>query len=72
MGLFERVGRIIKANLNALVSAAEDPEKILNQTIEDMQEDLIQMRQSVAQAMASQKRMEKQYEQARQNVEEWQ
>ena len=72
MGLFDRVGRIIKANLNSLVSAAEDPEKILNQTIEDMQEDLIQMRQSVAQAMASQKRMEKQYEQAKQNADEWQ
>ncbi|GAB4217610.1 MAG: PspA/IM30 family protein [Synechococcales cyanobacterium] len=72
MGLFDRVGRIIKANLNSLVSAAEDPEKILNQTIDDMQEDLMQMRQSVAQAIASQKRMEKQYEQSKQTADEWQ
>ncbi len=72
MGLFERVSRIIRANLNSVVSAAEDPEKILEQTIRDMQEDLVQLRQAVATAIASQKRMERQYEQAQQNVDEWQ
>lgn len=72
MGLFDRVNRIIRANINALISAAEDPEKILNQTIQDMAEDHYQMRQAVAQAIASQKRMERQYEQAMQSVNEWQ
>lgn len=72
MGLFDRVSRIIRANINALVSSAEDPEKILNQTIQDMAEDHFQMRQAVAQAIASQKRMERQYEQALQSVNEWQ
>jgi phage shock protein A len=72
MGLFDRVGRIVKANLNSLVSGAEDPEKILNQTIEDMREDLIQLRQAVATAIASQKRMERQYAQAQSQVDEWQ
>jgi phage shock protein A len=72
MGLFDRVSRIIRSNMNALVSSAEDPEKILNQTIQDMSEDHYQMRQAVAQAIASQKRMERQYEQAQQSVNEWQ
>ncbi|MEN9222886.1 MAG: PspA/IM30 family protein [Thermostichus sp. BF3_bins_97] len=72
MGLFDRVSRIIRSNINALVSSAEDPEKILNQTIQDMSEDHYQMRQAVAQAIASQKRMERQYEQAAQSVNEWQ
>jgi len=72
MGLFDRVSRIIRANLNALISSAEDPEKILNQTIQDMSEDHYQMRQAVAQAIAAQKRIERQYEQAQQNVDEWQ
>jgi phage shock protein A len=71
MGLFERVSRIIRANLNALISSAEDPEKILNQTIQDMAEDHYQMRQAVAQAIAAQKRLERQYEQAQQSAEEW-
>lgn len=72
MGLFDRVSRIVRANMNSLVSGAEDPEKILNQTISDMQEDLIQMRQAVATAIASQKRMERQYQQSQKNVDEWQ
>ncbi|MDX2271283.1 MAG: PspA/IM30 family protein [Cyanobacteriota bacterium] len=72
MGLFDRVSRIVRSNVNAMVSAAEDPEKILNQTINDMQEDLIQLRQAVATAIASQKRMERQYEQSKQSADEWQ
>jgi phage shock protein A len=46
MGLFDRVSRVVRSNLNAAVSAAEDPAKILDQAIIDMQEDLVQMRQS--------------------------
>ncbi|MGQ9836447.1 MAG: PspA/IM30 family protein, partial [Cyanobacteriota bacterium] len=72
MGLFDRVSRIIRSNINALVSSAEDPEKILNQVIQDMAEDHFQMRQAVAQAIASQKRTERQYEQMLQNINEWQ
>ena len=49
MGLFDRVSRVVRSNLNAAVSSAEDPEKILDQAIIDMQEDLVQMRQAVAQ-----------------------
>lgn len=49
MGLFDRVSRVVRSNLNAVVSAAEDPEKILEQTVVDMQEDLVQLRQAVAQ-----------------------
>jgi phage shock protein A len=71
MGLFDRVSRIVRSNINSMVSAAEDPEKILNQTINDMQEDLIQLRQAVATAIASQKRMERQHDQSQQQVDEW-
>lgn len=72
MGLFDRVNRIVRANINSMVSSAEDPEKILNQTINDMQEDLIQLRQAVATALASQKKLERQHEQTQQSVDEWQ
>lgn len=71
MGLFDRIMRVIRANLNSLVSQAEDPEKILEQTVLDMQEDLIQLRQAVAQAIATQKRTERQYSQASSTAEEW-
>lgn len=72
MGLFDRVSRVVRANMNDLVSKAEDPEKILEQTLIDMQEDLVQMRQAVASAIASQKRTQQQYNQAQTEANNWQ
>lgn len=72
MGLFDRVSRVVRSNLNAAVSSAENPEKILEQAIIDMQEDLVQMRQAVAGAIASQKRVQQQYERANSEANTWQ
>jgi phage shock protein A len=71
MGLFDRISRVFRSNVNAAVSAAEDPEKILEQTVVDMQEDLVKLRQAVAGAIASQKRIEQQYKQADVQADEW-
>lgn len=71
MGLFERIMRVIRSQINSLVSKAEDPEKILEQALMDMQTDLIQVRQAVAQAIATQKRTERQYEQTKSTADEW-
>ena len=72
MGLFDRVSRVVRSNLNAAVSSAEDPEKILDQAIIDMQEDLVQLRQAVATAIASQKRVQQQHNQAQSEADNWQ
>ncbi len=72
MGLFDRIGRVVRSNLNDLVSKAEDPEKMLEQSVLDMQEDLVQLRQSVAQAIAAQKRTEQQYNQSQSEANKWQ
>ena len=71
MGLFDRLWRVIRANINSLIGAAEDPEKILEQAVMDMQEDLIQLRQAVAGAIAAQKRTERQCSQAESTAAEW-
>jgi phage shock protein A len=62
----------MKANINDMVSKAEDPEKILEQAILEMQENLVKMRQGVAQAIASQKRVEQQYNQNLVESNNWQ
>jgi phage shock protein A len=72
MGLFDRIRRVVSANLNDLVNKAEDPEKMLEQAILEMQEDLVQLRQGVAQAIAAQKRTEKQYSDAQNEITKWQ
>src|SRR4028119_2061677 len=72
MGLFDRLWRLIRANINSLVGAAEDPEKILEQAVMDMQEDLVQLRQAVAGAIATQKRTEQQYNKNQTEANNWQ
>jgi phage shock protein A len=72
MGLFDRISRVFRANLNDLVSKAEDPEKVLEQAVIDMQENLVQLRQAVARTIAEQKRTEKQYTQNQDEANKWQ
>ena len=69
--LFQRLGRVIGSYANSLVSAAEDPEKILDQTVVEMQEDLVKMRQASAQVIASQKQLENKYKQAQATADDW-
>ncbi|MEM6450184.1 MAG: PspA/IM30 family protein [Cyanobacteria bacterium P01_D01_bin.105] len=71
MGLLDRFSRLVRANVNYLVNGVEDPEKVLQQAVIDMQGDLVSMRQAVAQAIATQKRTERQREQAKRNAQEW-
>ncbi|MFW6358941.1 MAG: PspA/IM30 family protein [Chroococcales cyanobacterium] len=72
MGLFDRLSRVVRANLNDVVSKAEDPEKVLEQAIIDMQEDLVQLRQAVARAIAAKKRTEQQYNKNQSEANTWQ
>ena len=71
MGLIDRILRLFRANANSWTAKREDPEKILEQTVYEMQENLVQMRQGVAQAIATQKRTERQATQAQSTAEEW-
>ncbi|WP_341531175.1 PspA/IM30 family protein [Nostoc sp. UHCC 0302] len=71
MESMKRIMRVIRANLNSLMSSAEDPEKILEQTVMEMQQNLVQLRQGVAQAIATQKRTERQAAAAQSQSEEW-
>lgn len=71
MNLFDRFARVAKANLNNLAGKLEDPEKVLDQALQDLQKDLVTIRQSYAEVMATQKRMERQKDQAESLAEEW-
>ena len=71
MGFFDRLSRLLRSNLNDLVGRAEDPAKILDQSVADMQSDLIKLRQAVASAIASQKRIENQAQQAESQAKTW-
>ena len=71
MGIFDRFRRVVKSNLNDLISKAENPEKMLNQLIIDMNEQLIESKKSVASAIADEKKLERQMNQNHAQGEEW-
>ena len=71
MAFLSRLSRVVRANANALVSSTEDPARILDQALVDMQGELVSLRQAVARAVASQKNVETQLRQVRDQVDQW-
>lgn len=71
MGLFARIGRMIRSNVNAMLDAAENPEKTLEQLIKDMQDNYRQAKEQVAQAMVDQRRIEKKVTELKDEATGW-
>jgi phage shock protein A len=71
MGIFSRLAQLIKSNLNDLISKSEDPEKMLNQVVLDMNTQLVEAKKQVASSIADEKRLAKQAEQEQANANEW-
>lgn len=71
MGIFDRLRRVIKANVNAAIDKAEDPEKMLNQLVLDMNQQLVEAKKAVATAIADEKRLERQVLEYRAQAGEW-
>lgn len=71
MGIFSRLGTLIKSNLNDLISKAEDPQKMLNQIVVDMQNQLVEAKKQVAVSIADEKRLKKQWDDQVELGKEW-
>ncbi len=71
MGIFSRLGTLIKSNLNDLISKAEDPQKMLNQIVVDMQNQLVEAKKQVAVSIADEKRLKKQWDDQIELGKEW-
>ena len=71
MALLERVGALVRANLNDLIDKAEDPEKMMKQVILDMQNQLLQVKTQVAIAVADQHLLSKKAAESHAKLEEW-
>jgi phage shock protein A len=71
MGLFDRLTRLIRSNLNDLIARAENPEKMLTQIIEDMRRQLAQAKQEVAVAIADERKLRAQVEEEHRQAVDW-
>src|SRR5208282_308945 len=70
--MFDRLANLFKAIFNALLGRMEDPEMMLEQTYQDLQNNLIQVRQAVAQAIATEKQLEQQLNKNKDQAATWQ
>jgi phage shock protein A len=71
MALLERVGTLLRANVNDLISRAEDPEKLAKQLVLDMENQLMQVKTQVAIAIADQHLLQKKKKEHEDAVNEW-
>ena len=71
MGMFNRLNRVIKSNLNALIDQAEDPDKMIGQTVADMKSALKSARKELIGALGSAKRLEKKEKDLEKEATDW-
>jgi phage shock protein A len=71
MGIFDRFASLVKSNINDLISSAENPEKMLNQIIIDMRDQLVKAKQQVAAAIADEKRLRDQADAEYRQAGDW-
>ena len=71
MGIFDRLKTVISSNINDMINKAENPEKMLNQLIIDMNQQMIESKKSVAMAIADEKKLERELITQKQQAEEW-
>jgi phage shock protein A len=71
MGILSRMKSVFKSEVNAALDNVENTEKMLNQTVMDMQEQLVKAKQQVAVSIADEKRLERQYNENQAQAESW-
>jgi phage shock protein A len=71
MGIFTKLSTVIKSNINDLISRAENPEKMLNQIILDMRDQLAKAKREVAAAIADERKLKSQLEDEGKQARDW-
>lgn len=72
MGILDRVSQLVRANVNDMLDRAEDPEKMINQILRDMQDNIGEARKAVAAMIAQEKELEIDLAQTTKLSSEWQ
>ena len=71
MGIFDRMGKVIQSNLNALLDRAEDDRKLVEWNLDEMDEQIKAGHQEVVQAIAAEKQLRKKFEDLQADVARW-
>ena len=71
MGILLRLFNLFRANANDMLDKAEDPEKMLQQTVSDFEVQKRKAKQQMTEALALQKRFERDTEKEYKEAEKW-
>ena len=71
MSIFTKFSTMIKSNINDLISRAENPEKMLNQIILDMRDQLAKAKREVAAAIADERKLKGQLQGEVKQARDW-
>ena len=71
MSIFTKLSTVIKSNINDLISRAENPEKMLNQIILDMRDQLAKAKREVAAAIADERKLRASLESEVKQMRQW-
>jgi phage shock protein A len=71
MGIFDRMGKVIQSNLNALLDKAEDDKKLVGLNLDEMDEQIKAGHKEVISALAADKQLTKRVDDLRADVQRW-
>ena len=71
MGIFDRMGRVISSNVNALLDKADDPRKSLDLVVEEMKEQIKAARKELVEGLAAEKILRKKVEELDADSDKW-
>ena len=71
MGIFTRFKDIVSSNINAVLDQAEDPEKMIRLMAQEMEDTMVEMKASCANAMANRARLSRTLHDAGEKANRW-
>jgi phage shock protein A len=71
MGIFDRMGKVIQSNLNALLDKAEDDKKLIELNLDEMDGQIKAGHQEVVQAVAAEKQLKKKVDDLQADADRW-
>ncbi|MGQ3384291.1 PspA/IM30 family protein [Glutamicibacter sp. TV12E] len=69
--IFGRISQLAKANINALLDSAEDPQKMMDQMVRDYNDNIAEAEQAIAQTIGNLRMLEDDYREDEEAVAEW-
>lgn len=65
MSIFQRITKLLSANINHMLDKAEDPEVMVKQIIREMEESIIELRRETVKSISAEKQLQQKIEMAK-------